>query len=229
MTIKNGEYSVYVHLNKTNGKCYVGITCKEPYQRWGSNGIGYKTQRYIWRAIQKYGWDGFEHFIFARNLTEEEACNMEIILIKKLRSNIPKYGYNYESGGRCHSVESRRKIGDSEKGNKHHYYGKKRSAETRKKISDSLSGEKHPWFGKHQPESTKRKISKSRSGIPKAPGAGLQQIPVICVETGVEYKSMTEASKHTGAPRNTIGMVQNGKRQTSGGFHWKLKENSEVS
>lgn len=79
MIITNGEHSVYIHTNKINGKYYAGMTCKEPYRRWGAQGTGYKTQPYFWRAIQKYGWDNFDHEIFARNLTEDEADNMERI------------------------------------------------------------------------------------------------------------------------------------------------------
>lgn len=36
-------YSIYVHLNKINGKKYIGITCKKPEIRW-ANGLGYKKQ-----------------------------------------------------------------------------------------------------------------------------------------------------------------------------------------
>jgi len=37
--------------------------------------------------------------------------------------------------------------------------GKHLSVETRKKMSEALKGEKHPLYGKHHSEETKRKIS----------------------------------------------------------------------
>ena len=87
MEIYNGTCCVYIHTNKTNGKMYVGQTCQNPKKRW-SNGLGYVTQQYFYRAIQKYGWDGFEHEIIASNLTKSEADNFEKILIKELKTQI---------------------------------------------------------------------------------------------------------------------------------------------
>ena len=37
-----GEYKVYAHINKINGKRYIGITSKEPKSRW-CHGRGYKS------------------------------------------------------------------------------------------------------------------------------------------------------------------------------------------
>lgn len=45
--------------------------------------------------------------------------------------------------------------------------------------------------------------------------------PVICVETGTVYKSLTEAAK---SARTTVGYISQccrKKRNTIGGFHWK--------
>lgn len=98
------QYSVYVHIipkkitKYTHDKYYVGITAKKPQKRWGCNGKGYKEQIFYF-AIQKYGWNNIEHEIVASNLTYDEACNMEKILILKLQSNISEYGYNLTKGG----------------------------------------------------------------------------------------------------------------------------------
>lgn len=220
MVIQNGVYSVYVHLNNVNGKVYVGMTRHSLRHRWGPNGEGYKTQQYFWRAIQKYGWDSFEHFVFAEHLTADEAANIERILIKELRANEKEFGYNIEPGGQIMSDRMRERIGDAERGHRHHYYGKHRDPETCKKISESLSGEKHYWFGKHLPEETRRKISESNKGRKKPESAGTQPRPVVCVETGTVYPSTAEASRAVQTHHSGITMVQRGRRQTAGGYHW---------
>ena len=49
---KDKKWTVYVHMNKTNGKVYVGITSKNPPERrWQGEGSGYSTQmfyNYYW-------------------------------------------------------------------------------------------------------------------------------------------------------------------------------------
>lgn len=92
-------WTVYYHQNKINGKIYVGITSIQPEQRWGKDGHKYSHSPHFCAALNKYGWDNFDHVIFASNLTKEEAENMEMILIEKFQLQDPKYGYNVENGG----------------------------------------------------------------------------------------------------------------------------------
>ena len=46
--------------------------------------------------------------------------------------------------------------------------------------------------------------------------------PVMCIETGIVYPSINEASRKTGANRQTIADVCNKKLKTAGGYHWKF-------
>ena len=91
-------YCVYVHINRENGKVYVGQTkdIKERFARCGSN---YKNNKYFYNAIKKYGWDGFDHKILAYNLNKDEANEMEKYYIKKFDSTNPEKGYNIALGG----------------------------------------------------------------------------------------------------------------------------------
>ena len=56
--IYNGTYTVYCHINKTNGKKYVGITKRPVEKRW-LNGRGYNGNSIFRKAINKYGWDNW--------------------------------------------------------------------------------------------------------------------------------------------------------------------------
>ena len=77
---------------------YVGITSRDVKRRW-QNGRGYIKNDHFYRAIQKYGWDNFDHDVIVENLTKDEACEMEKTLIKELKSNDYHFGYNLSAGG----------------------------------------------------------------------------------------------------------------------------------
>lgn len=85
---------------------------QEPEKRWSVNGCNYKSSPHFYSAIQKYGWDNFEHNILFTNLTKEEACLKEQELIKQFNSMDRNFGYNSTSGGEACVVneETRQKI-----------------------------------------------------------------------------------------------------------------------
>ena len=92
-------YYVYRHVNKINGKQYIGITKRKPIERWGSDGSKYKSTPHFYNAILKYGWDNFEHEILYSNLSKERACEIEIELIQKYQTQNRELGYNIMDGG----------------------------------------------------------------------------------------------------------------------------------
>lgn len=92
------NYYIYLHENKLNGKVYIGQTCQKPQYRW-NHGQGYKNCDYFYRAIQKYGWDNFNHTILAKDLTLEEANYLEEYYISIFDSTNPESGYNLQKGG----------------------------------------------------------------------------------------------------------------------------------
>lgn len=92
------RYCVYCHTSPS-GKRYVGITCQKPEHRWLSDGNGYKIQPVMWRAIQKYGFDNFQHEILFSGLTEKEATAREVALIAEFRTMEREFGYNRTLGG----------------------------------------------------------------------------------------------------------------------------------
>lgn len=92
------RWCVYIHTNILNHKRYIGQTCQKPEKRW-KNGNGYKKNVHFYNAIQKYGWDNFEHEIVKDDLTHQEADELEKMLIKTLRTTNKDYGYNISTGG----------------------------------------------------------------------------------------------------------------------------------
>lgn len=90
------KWSVYVHINKTNKKIYIGISSNIK-NRWRIT--SYDKKQAIRAAFEKYGWDGFEHIILIDNLTKEQAMECEKALIKKYDSQNKEKGYNRSPGG----------------------------------------------------------------------------------------------------------------------------------
>lgn len=150
---KNCMWSVYIHISPNN-KYYVGITSQKPNDRWRS-GKGYEHNSYFMRAINKYGWDNFQHEIIASNLTEKEAKNFEKLLIKELKSNDKIYGYNMTAGGDGVS-------GLSRFGEDNPFYGKHHNTETKKIISEANKGKQY-WLGKRHSDESKQKMKSPKT------------------------------------------------------------------
>lgn len=90
------RYTVY-KLTCPNGKCYIGMTCREPEKRW-ENGRGYKSVPFG-KAILEFGWENIDKEILCVSNIKENAENKERYFISKYMSNNEMFGYNIESGG----------------------------------------------------------------------------------------------------------------------------------
>ena len=51
---------------------------------------------------------------------------------------------------------------------------------------------------------------------------------IICIETGVEYESIQECARQLGLHATSICKVLKGKIKTTGGFHFKYKNNDDI-
>ena len=136
-------YLVYKHTNKINNKVYIGITSRHAKERCGNNGINYKSSPYFYSAIQKYGWDNFNHEILFTGLTKDDACNKEIELIAFYKSSDKSFGYNMTTGGECCRMteEAKQKLSKALMGNKNGF-GNPCSKEKAEKISKAQLGVK---------------------------------------------------------------------------------------
>ena len=212
MSTENKRWCVYKHTNKLNGKVYIGQTCQNPKYRWGSNGSGYKRIPHFWNAIQKYGWENFEHEVLFDNLNREDASRLEIELIAMYDSVNPENGYNTSTGGFFGVV------------------GFEMTDECKRKISESLKGVP-------KSETAKQNMSKAKTGVPGKPRSEEHQskiiaatmIPIIQIskngEVVAEYPSISEAARIMELSKGAICSCCKKKRKTVGGFKWQYKDN----
>ena len=203
------KYIVYMHKLKIDGRVYIGQTCLSIEKRAGSNGNKYKGCTKFWNAIQKYGWNNFEHIVLASDLTLDQANELEKQYIEKFNSI--ENGFNLVEGGRNHSwtEEYRQQRRERFLGEKNPNYGKPRSEETKRKIGEA---NKIALLGKKLSEETKKKISESNK----------KYTPIICVETQKIYNCPTDAAEDIGNKKASshITEVCKGKRKTACGYHW---------
>lgn len=212
-------FTVYMHVFP-NGKRYIGITSTTAQRRWGKNGSCYKSQKHLYSAIAKYGWDNIEHIVVAENLTKDEACKIEINLVRQYKSNIVKYGYNVMKGGQCASVgikrtESYKKhMSEMMKGNRNGVH--KNSPEQREAISKRMMGNN---FG------ARRNITEEykKKALESQPNRVVIEQYTLDGELVATYRSVNEAHRITGIWNIAEASRLNSRSKTSGGYIWKRR------
>lgn len=152
------------HLKGRNEKqsWYIGRTGEEKLEDRWKNGKAYKRQPKFYNAIDKYGWNVFEHVFIAECETEEQAILAEAIF-KRIYDSVDN-GYNCSKlpedkspmTGLKHTDASKKKISAAGIGNKR-TLGRKHSDEEKEKISKSL-------MGRYCSEETRLKIAKANTG-----------------------------------------------------------------
>lgn len=199
------NYTIYYHQNKTNGKLYIGITCQDVNERWGSSGHRYsKDQRKMYNAIKKYGWDGFYHEIYASGLSKEEACNMEKILIEKF--DTIKNGYNITNGGDNNrwSDDMKKRMSDS---------AKKRFADENERIKYSKAG-KDKY--NEDPEGYSKKMREHKRK---------DFIRVVDIISGKKFECIADAARFSGLTKTGIARQCKMKTtNTKSGFVFRYEE-----
>lgn len=217
-------YTVYKHKNKINNKVYIGITIQKPQHRWGKDGNGYKQNKYFYSAIQKYGWDNFEHIILFENLEPDVAYKKEQELIALYKSNSKEYGYNQSVGGEFGSLgcsmseDARKKISLANK-------GKTLSDEAKEKDRLAHLGCKNAMWGKPSPRKGKKFGAMSEPHKAKLREKSNPK-KVMCIELNIVYESISQAEKETGINKGSIANACIGRTQSAGKknnqrLHWK--------
>jgi group I intron endonuclease len=157
---------VYCAYNMVNGKVYVGQTTQTLRQRWNMHKSEARrnSQRYLCRAIRKYGEGSFEVFELGRVCTLRQLNNLEqqwVILLNACGHG----GYNRTAGGDMGlNEEARKQMADTKRGRKlSEAHKEKIRCALRPKWSEEARSR---WKGHKKSETTKQRISASKAGKP---------------------------------------------------------------
>lgn len=195
------KYSVYAHKNKINGKMYVGITCQSVEDRWKC-GKGYIKSSHMGRAIEKYGWDAFDHFVIVEDLNVEQAKQTEKMLVQLLDLTNPQKGYNEAVGGGGGGM-----------------LGKHQTEEAKKRISDAR---KRDGFT----EEHRKHISESKKGVKHHNAKPVYQYS----KDGrllASWPYMGMAAESLNIKKESISACCLGKRPSAGGYVWTYEKKGE--
>lgn len=198
-----GKYILYEHRNKINGKRYIGITNNKT-KRWYGKGKHYEGCPYFFAAIQKYGWDAFEHNVLIYDLSREEASRLERHYIKVLKTCDKAFGYNLAEGG----VNAPTMLG------KHH------SEETKCKMREAQ-------LGRTISEERKKRQSKAMTGL-MVGSRNHKSRAVRCINTGEVFESMRIAAQTKGVLQPKIWKCCNREATHTHGLRWEYADLMEV-
>lgn len=177
---------VYMATNKVNGKRYIGVTMhalRTRISQHKSDAIGRHRQSRFHAAIRKYGFCSFEWVEIFQCQDIKEALKMEIEIIADQRPE-----YNISAGGEGRTSPLSESAKKKLMGNKN-ASGNKSSRdrvitkEYRKNLSNALKNS----------ESLRRRA-------------------VICLDTGILYKSISEAGEKLGIDWTAIQKVCSGRK-----------------
>lgn len=132
---------IYSITNKINNKIYIGQTIRTFDARYQNNLYKTTKNEHLKNAISKYGIENFEiNKQVLEAETKEELDYHEKRLIKQYNATDSRYGYNCLDGGHNgkHNEESKKKIGDAQRGKLNHMYGKVGKLNPRYSRSDGF-------------------------------------------------------------------------------------------
>ncbi len=226
-------WTIYLHRNIVNDKCYVGQTKQQNIEsRFGSDGRRYLRKTKLGRynqplfasAIIKYGWNSFEHKILETNImTQEEANEKERYYISKY--NCLTNGYNTAKGGvdstfclgkKIYEIDKNKNIikeFDNATSAARFYNFKERSRDGIIRVCTGLTSSYKGKYFCYADDYDNYNITQSRK----------RNVVLQFDENGElinRFSSLTEASKFTSVRLSHISGCCHNRRKTAGGYYW---------
>ncbi len=224
---------IYMFKNTANGKAYIGSSVDILHRKRSHNCMDGSSKRFHC-ALKHYGINGFD-FSIIEEVNTDGLLKTQIrdLLIKKEQFYIdtlrPEYNLSptaYSCLGLKHTREQ--KIAKSKR-----QLGHKTSEETKKKIGDAQRGIKNHRWGKTISDWQKKIISEANKGK-KLSQKQIENLKIIQQKPVAQYDkngnllnvfvSALEAENKTGIKRHHICNCRNGTRKSSGGYIWKYPD-----
>tara|TARA_R110001599_G_scaffold16415_2_gene66941 strand:- start:6978 stop:7685 length:708 start_codon:yes stop_codon:yes gene_type:complete len=223
-------------ITNPEGESYIGLSKNIEKRFISHKNLQFKGNNKLRESLTQYGGDSHKFEIIEEiDISNLDYRKSNSILRSRERFWINhfktfKNGLNENKGGsgcNSHTEESKRLIGEANSKPKPKDFGKNRkkwqhTPEFREKISKANKGKTSYWKGKEGPnkgkimsQEQKDKIGKANKNKPK-PGAGRNK-PLIHLNTGIIYNSVSEAAKTLNLPTAGISMCCNGKRKPTKG------------
>ena len=201
-------------LTSPSGKSYVGKTTNLYARLNQYKNLHCEGQGYLYNALKKYGLENFKIELLEEvqgddiDLVEKMLNEIEIKYIAEFGVNDRSLGYNIAKGGvgGTHSEETKRKIGE---GNR----GKVRTEEFKNAVTARMKG---------VPKSAESNLKRSTSM------KGKNAVPISQFTKQGEFirhwDSVTEALTALKMSSGSIANNIAGRSKSAGGFVWKYKE-----
>lgn len=226
---------IYKITNTKNGKCYVGQSIDIKRRFWDHRCISHETNRHLRHAMQKYGKDVFSYEVL-EECDPAKLDEREQFWIEKIKPE-----YNVMSGGqgrgKRHSDDTRSKLIKAGKES----WEKKSEKEKASVIKNNLKG---PKRGHSVSEKTRKILREKNTGKKQSIETIRKRVEtraqnkqngyvvnhywgrkmVVCIETGVTFESVKQASEWLGVHPSNVTKVLNGGQKTTNGFHFKYSE-----
>lgn len=208
-------YKLYMHLNKTNGKVYIGQTKQSYLSRW-NYGKGYGSCSRFAKAIKKYGWDNFEHISLIEGLSKIDVDYFERFFIAFFDSQNPEFGYNLTAGGDENPMCYPEFIAKKTESLKRYYENNPELLERLREKTREKN--KLLWSNSDSIFHSLEYREKQRLGIQNKFGK-----KVRCVETGETYNCLSDAARAMSIKSHTsITICCNNPNRTAKGKHWQF-------